>query len=173
MEYRRMKLEEAERIKEIDATCYIKNVWRNIDGKLTLVEINWTDYELPNGLDWHLEHFKKTIESGGSCFGCFDNGVLVAYGTLDANIFGTKSNYVLLDQLFVSKDYRNRSIGKQLVSMCAEQAKLLGANKLYICAGSSEDTLAFYRKLGCKEADEINQELYEEDPNDIQLEYQL
>lgn len=134
-----------------------------------LFEINWTDYELPNGLCWHLEHFKKAIENGGYSFGCFDNGALVGYGTLDTKIFGEKSKYVLLDQLFVSKDYRNRNIGKQIVSMCAEQAKSLGANRLYLCAGSSEDTIAFYKKIGCVNAAEINRELFEEDPNDIQL----
>ena len=173
MEYRKMEQEEAGKIGEIDATCYIQNAWRNIDGKLTLVEINWTDYELPNGLDWHLDHFRKTIENGGYSFGCFDNETLVGYGTLEAKVFGKKSKYVLLDQLFVSKDYRNRKIGKQIISMCAKQAKSLGANKLYLCAGSSEATIAFYKKIGCVNAEEINWELFEEDPNDMQLELQL
>lgn len=173
MEYRRMKLEEAERIKEIDATCYIKNAWRYIDGVLTLVEIDFTDYELPNGFCWHLEHFKQTIENGGYAFGCFDTDVLVGYGTLHGQIFGEKSKYILLDQLFVSKDYRNKGIGRRIVSMCTEQAKFLGANKLYLCAGSSEDTIAFYKKIGCVTAAEINRGLFENDPNDMQLELQL
>lgn len=47
------------------------------------------------------------------------------------------------------------------------------AEKIYICAGSSEDTIAFYFKLGCIEATEINKELYEIDRNDYQLEYRL
>lgn len=165
-----MRLEEAERIKEIDATCYIKNAWRKREEILTLIEINWTGYELPNGLCWHLEHFKKTIENGGFAFGCFDHDTLVGYGTLDAKIFGEESKYVLLDQLFVSKEYRNKSIGKHIVALCVEQAKSLGATKLYLCAASSEDTIAFYKKIGCVSAAEINQKLYEEDPNDIPLE---
>ena len=168
-----MILEEAERINEIDATCYIKNAWRNINGVLTLVEINWTDYELPNGICWHLDRFKKTIVEGGYAFGCFDNDTLVGYGTLNREIFGVKSNYLLLDQLFVSKDYRNKNIGKQIASMCMKQAKALGADKLYLCAGSSEDTLAFYKRIGCVNAVEINEKLLEEDPNDLQLELEL
>ncbi len=173
MEFREMALAEAERIKEIDATCFIKNVWRNIDGALALTEINWTDYELPNGLSWHLKRFKETVVSGGYAVGCFDGGVLVGYGTLNKEPFGEKSKYLLLDQLFVSKDYRNRSIGKQLVALCAERARFLGADKLYICAGSSEDTIAFYKKVGCVNAAEVNGELLDADPNDIQLELRL
>lgn len=33
--------------------------------------------------------------------------------------------------------------------------------------------IAFYRKLGCKAAAEIDQKLFEEDPRDIQLEFEL
>lgn len=173
MIFRELGLSEVNKIKMIDATCFIKNAWRFVDGKGKLVEINWTDHELPNGLQWHMEHFKETLQLGGKAFGCFDENTLVGYATVSADIFGTYSKYVLLDQLFISIDYRNKGIGKKLFHLCTSQAKTWGANKLYICAGSSEDTITFYNKIGCVNANEINQKLYEEDPNDIQLEYQL
>ena len=175
MEYREMLLEEAEKISEIDAECYIKNAWR-MDAETStykLVEIDWTDYELPNGLEWHLNRFRESMAEGGKAFGCFDRGKLVGYGTIGAQVFGDSQKYVLLDQLFVSKDYRNRHVGHQLMHMCAEAAKEMGAEKLYLCAGSSEDTIAFYKKMGCVPAMEIDKELLEEDPNDIQLECRL
>lgn len=67
LQYREMHIEEAERIAEIDATCYIKNVWRmNVEtGQYELTEINWTDKDLPNGFEWHLQRFKETFKSGG------------------------------------------------------------------------------------------------------------
>ena len=40
-----------------------------------------------------------------------------------------------------------------------EEAKKLGAEKIYICAGSAEETIAFYFSRGCTEAIEINKEL--------------
>ncbi|MBE5961793.1 MAG: GNAT family N-acetyltransferase [Lachnospiraceae bacterium] len=168
---RELELEEADKIGMIDATCFIKNVWRVVDGEMKLVEINWTDHELPNGLQWHKEHFKATIQSGGKAFGCFNGNTLIGYATVNADMFGICSKYVLLDQIFISKDYRNKGIGKELFHLCVNQAKEWGADKLYICAGSSEDTIAFYIKIGCIKANEVNQKLYEEDPNDIQLEY--
>lgn len=172
MEYRKLLSEEAEKIGEIDAECTIRNAWRmNPEaGRYELNEINWTDRELPNGLDWHIIRFRASAAEGGDAFGCFDNGKLVAYGTTGAQIFGSRSKYILLDQLFVSKDYRNRKVGRAILRLCAESAKKKGAEKLYLCAGSSADTIAFYQKTGCVPAEEINGELFEEDPNDIQLE---
>lgn len=171
MTYRELTLNEVERIREIDAECYIQNAWRKVDGVLQLVTIDWTDHELPNGLEWHSQHYTKSLEEGEKAFGCFDHDKLVGYAVIDATIFGINERYVLLDQIFISKDYRGQGIGKELFYMCSKQAVIWGADKLYICAGSSEDTIAFYHKLGCVDAKEVNQELYELDPNDIQLEF--
>lgn len=173
LEYRKLKLEEAERIAEIDATHYIKNVWRmnEATGEYRLVEINWTDRELPNGFGWHLNRFKETLKNGGTAFGCFDENTLIGYATIDKEIIGKQEKYVLLDQLFVSQNYRGKGIGKALFKMCAKQAAEYGAEKLFVCAGSAENTIAFYKRMGCVPATERNEMLYEEDPRDIQLEY--
>ncbi len=175
MEYREMTIDEAERIGEIDATYFIRNVWRKSKEteEYVLKEINWTGKELPNGFGWHLKRFKEALEKGGAAYGCFEEGKLLGYTTLGGEIFGEKERYVLLDQLFVSKERRNQGVGKVLFKLCAARAAAMGAKKLYLCSASSEDTIAFYRKLGCAAASEINQKLYEEDPNDIQLEFVL
>ncbi|MGL4570521.1 MAG: GNAT family N-acetyltransferase [Clostridium sp.] len=173
MIYEELNIGQAEKICDIDGECYIHNAWREVNGVRTLIEINWTDYELPNGLSWHIEHFKASLSMGGKAIGCFDNGRLVGYIVLNSDIFGDSSKYILLDQFFISKNYRNKGIGKRLFNICCELAREFRAEKIYICAGSSEDTIAFYFKLGCVEATEINEELYEMDRNDYQLEYTL
>ncbi|MDO5574627.1 MAG: GNAT family N-acetyltransferase [bacterium] len=170
MEYRIMTASESGRIKEINAEWYIGNVWRTVDGKRILVPMNWQEHELPNGLPWHIAHFENTIKGGGTAVGCFDDGTLIGYGTLDADVFGEISRYVLLDQLFISHEYRSHGIGKQLIEMLKEAARELGANKIYVCAASAEDTIAFYRKAGFQDAVEINSELFAADPNDLQME---
>jgi len=120
-----------------------------------------------------MERFVETIRNGGKVYGCFEQDVLIGYVTLDVKIFGKKVKYVLLDQLFVSNNYRNHGIGRKLVELCCVQAKSWGAERIYLCAGSAENTISFYNKMGFRNAEEINQALYEEDPNDIQLEYCL
>lgn len=173
MIYKEINIEEADRIREIDGECYIHRAWREVNDKRALVVIDWTDHELPNGLSWHIQHFKTSLSNGGRAIGCFNDDVLVGYLVVNANIFGSSSKYILLDQLFISKNYRNKGIGKKLFGIACEIAKDFKAEKIYICAGSSEDTIAFYFKLGCVEAIEINEELFEMDRNDYQLEYRL
>jgi GNAT superfamily N-acetyltransferase len=172
--YRRLALEECERIKEMNASQYIGKAWREVDGKRQLVEINYHDKDWPNGYEHHLTHLKRTIINEGSAIGAFDNNdKLLGFATVDKEFFGDSSNYVLLDQLFITLEHRNKGIGKKLFMLSAHGAKGWGADKLYICAGSAEETVAFYFAIGCKEAEEIKKELYESDPRDFQLEFSL
>lgn len=172
-QYRELQLKEAERIVEIDATHFVKNVWRkDVSGKYRLLEINWTDTELPNGFNWHLRRFREALENDGTACGCFDHSKMIGYAVMNGNTFG-QQGYILLDQLFVSNTYRGKGIGKKLFALCAEQARSIGAKKLYLCAGSAENTIAFYHKLGCVPAVEPDEILAAEDPSDIPLEYIL
>ena len=57
--------------------------------------------------------------------------------------------------------------------MACEEARLLGADKLYISAHSSKESQAAYRAFGCTPAEEINANLVAEEPFDVQLEYRL
>ena len=169
--YRQLKSSEAERLKEIDASQFIGRAWRMVDGVRQLVDINYQDPDFPNGYENHLTALKTTIENGGSALGAFSGNKLVGFCSVNADIFGAKSRYVLLDQIFVSLEYRAKGIGKQLFLRSVIEAKKLKAKKFYICAGSAEETIAFYKALGCVEASEINTELYENDTRDIGLEY--
>ena len=54
-----------------------------------------------------------------------------------------------------------------------ERAKLSGAAKLYISAHSSVETQAFYRKMGCVEAQAYDRHHVEAEPFDCQLECPL
>ncbi len=174
--YREMTAKEAQRILEINATCYIENAWRMnpATGTYELQRIDWTDRELPNGNAWHIRRFRETIAGGGKAFGCFcENGSLIGYATVNADLFGRAEKYVLLDQLFISQPYRKNGIGRELVELCKNQAKEFSAEKLFICAGSSENTIAFYKRLGAVPVAERNEALFAEDPNDIQLEMEI
>lgn len=172
--YRKLTVEECARINEIDPSQYIGRAWREIDGERQLIEINYQDSDWPNGYEHHYNNLKDTILNGGSAIGTFDsNSKLVGFVTINREFFGEKYQYVLLDQLFITLEYRGKGIGKKLFELSADVARKWNADKIYICAGSAEETIAFYFAIGCKEAVEVNKEIYESDPRDYQLEFSL
>ena len=173
IEYRQLRSDECDRISEIDASHFIERAWRETDGVKKLVEINWQDEGFPNGYDNHLEALRGTFAGGGFVIGAFDKEVLIGFCSINRRILGNQYKYILLDQIFISNAYRGKGIGKRLFLQSADMARSWGADKLYICAGSAENTISFYSSLGCVDAKEINQELYEGDTRDLQLEYDL
>jgi GNAT superfamily N-acetyltransferase len=169
-----LTINECDFIRQIDASMYIKRAYREVNGKRQLVEINYHDPDWPNGYENHLNNLKETIQMGGCAWGAFnEDDDLLGFVTLNNNIFGNMFQYVLLDQLFIDYRHRNRGIGKQLFMQVVEVAKSWKVDRIYICAGSAEETIQFYLSIGCQEAEEINPKLYEEDPRDFQLEYIL
>ncbi|WMT38900.1 GNAT family N-acetyltransferase [Paenibacillus sp. D2_2] len=172
--YRSLTIDECERIKEINPSQYIRRAWRQVDGTRQLVVIDYQENDWPDGYEHYLSKLRQTLNEHGYAVGVFEgNGQLIGYGTINREFFGSAFKYVLLDSLFISLEHRNKGIGKVIFHACAEKAREWGADKIYICAGSAEDTVAFYHALGCTEAEEMKKELYENDPRDLQLEYRL
>lgn len=174
IEYRSLKVQDCDRISEINPEQYIKNAWRVVNQKRILVEIDYHEKDWPDGYERYRNELEKTIKQNGAAVGAFDKcGKMVGFASIKNSVFGTNAKYTLLDSLFVSYELRGKGIGRSLFNQCSKQAKAWGMDKIYICAGSAEDTIAFYRRIGCIDALEINRDLYEQDIRDIQLEYKL
>lgn len=173
--YRRLTESDGERMREMDASQYIGRAWREVDGARHLVTIDYEDPDWPNGYDHHYSSLRRTIMDGGAAFGafaCHDTGdTLIGIATLDHMTGEGKEGEALLDQLFISRPYRNRGIGKELFNLCLAAAKELGVERIRIHAGSAEETIAFYFARGCREAAVIDREAEGYDPRDFQLEF--
>ncbi len=142
-----------------------------------------SDWKLvPNAFEenWPREQCRKIAEDMArhmdldqTGFGAFDGGRIIGFATVSHRIFGTAARYAQLVCFQVSEEYRRQGIGRKLFSMACEEARRLGADKLYISAHSSEASQAAYRALGCSFAEEINAELAAAEPFDVQMEYKL
>lgn len=116
---------------------------------------------------------RACIKAGGSVIGVYRERELIAFANVENEKFGTYSDYVELPYIHVSREVRGSGIGKKLFEICCEEAKLLGAKKLYVAAHPSVETQHFYKKMGCTLASEINPTIFNKEPLDLQMEYPL
>jgi predicted N-acetyltransferase YhbS len=130
--------------------------------------------------DWDEEEkvelvrsLRRCLEKGGCVAGAFMGGVLLGFASVEPGSFGRRGEYLQLANLHVSREARHRGIGKRLFMLCVQEAKRMGARKLYISAHSAEETQQFYESVGCVDAKEVNPVLAALEPYDIQLEYDL
>lgn len=137
-------------------------------------------YELTYVKEWDLERrramtlqLSTCLNSGGAVFAALREGRVVGFSSVMPKLFGSRRQYANLDTLHVAFDARGEGIGKRLFSVACDAAWSFGAEKLYISAHAAEETIAFYRKVGCVPAEEVNQYMAALKPADCQLEYYL
>jgi len=99
--------------------------------------------------------------------------MLKGFISVEPTLSGDAQGYLDLSSLHVSEELRGKGIGSILFQAARDWAKKKGGKKLYISAHSAVETQAFYRAMGCVEAQIYNQRHVEQEPYDCQLEYTL
>lgn len=151
----------------------VTKCWRKEDGQWLIKDAPFID-------DWTEEDYqfltaclKNTILTDGFVYAAFSDGKLKGFVSVEAEIFGGEQKYCDLSSIHISEDLRNRGIGKTLFLAAKEWAKERGAAKLYISAHSAVESQAFYKAMGCVEAEVYNLKHVEAEPYDCQLECSL
>lgn len=140
----------------------------------------WIIKDEPFTDDWSQEDYnilisclKNTINTGGFVCAAFYDGRLKGFVSVEAELFGGEQEYLDLTSIHVSEDMRGNGIGKQLFQRAKKWAKAHGAKKLYISSHSAVESQAFYKKMGCVEAQEYCKRHVDKEPFDCQLECKL
>ncbi len=174
MEYRILNREEIEFLREIDRGEVIENIYYYRDGRLELEKEFYDMKGFPDGeLEDLLTRLYELYDSAGIIYGAFDGEQIIGMTALENKLRGRNKDQLKMDILFVSKDYRGIGIGRKLVQVIKESAKQIGAKKLYISATPSKNTVDFYMKIGSKLAEEVDEELFDIEPEDIHLDLEL
>ena len=172
MQYRRINENEMNRelFSDFVRRQVVTKCWRKEDGEWKIKDVPFID-------DWSEEEYatlvsclNNTILTGGLVYGAFSNGVLKGFVSVESEIFGGKQGYCDLSSIHISEDMRRKGIGRKLFLAAKEWAKQKGAKKLYISAHSAVESQAFYKSMGCVEAEVYNQKHVEDEPYDCQLE---
>lgn len=116
---------------------------------------------------------RNTIKTGGFVYAVFSDGDLKGFVSVESEVFGGEQKYVDLSSIHVSEDMRGKGIGKALFLAAKDWSKARGAKKLYISAHSAVESQAFYKAMGCVEAQVYNERHVEEEPYDCQLECEV
>ena len=172
MEYRELVENEIDQIWNINRTEYVEKIYLITDGKLKEKEINETFYGWPPDERKIYEPLlKDCYKRGGFFLGGFINGTLKAIVILESKWIGRNGDTLQLKFLHIDRAFRRKGIGRFLFEKALERAKQQNAKRIYISSCENKNTVEFYKHLGCKITDEIDQELRKFEPNDIHMDY--
>ncbi len=121
---------------------------------------------------WVAEYIRSQIEQGGSVVAAFDGDVLIGFCCVDGYLTGKTAKYANLTMLFVDDNRKRKGIGRKLFDKICENAARMGADKLFMSAVASFETIAFYFAMDCEDAREIITDYVDTD-QDRYLEYSL
>ena len=151
----------------------VTKCWRKENGELIIKDAPFID-------DWNEKDYnilisclKNTLLSGGFVYAAFCDNILKGFVSVEPEFFGGKNRYLDLSSIHVSQDLRGQGVGSVLFAAAKKWAGEKGARKLYISAHSAVESQAFYKKMGCVEAQIYHQQHVEAEPYDCQLECRL
>jgi predicted N-acetyltransferase YhbS len=154
----------------IDRSEAIENFYHFQDGILVLKSqhievVGWP----PGQAEKYTPELLDCFDRRGWFYGAFDDERLVAVVVLESRFSGKQRDQLQLKFLHVSRSYRNRGLGAKFFELAKKKAHERGAESLYISATPSENTVNFYLHLGCRIAEQLEQDLFELEPEDVHL----
>lgn len=172
IEYREVKAEEINHdlFRAFVRRQVVVDCWRREEGKWVIKPDPFVDDWSERDYQELIGCLKHTLATDGMVQAAFVDGKLKGFVSVEGTPIGSRHQYMDLSSIHVSEDMRRSGIGKALFLLAKQFAKERGAEKLYISAHSAVESQAFYRSMGCVEAEEYNQEHVEREPYDCQLE---
>jgi len=113
------------------------------------------------------------FDRGGTFYGAFDGETLIGAAVLESAFIGREQDQLQLKFLHVSRRHRRAGLGRTLFEKAVARAKELGARRLYISSTPSENTVRFYLNRGCRVTDDVDSTLFELEPEDIHMEFDI
>lgn len=164
-------LEEFSLLKEIDRSEIVKEKYILKNNSLVLVDdyYNITSW-IEDEVNEYINRMNNIYNSNGLIIGAFDNNKVVGIGALDKVLCGKNKDKYKLDLLYINHDYRGQGIGKNIINLFKEEAKKDNIKSIYISATPFKNTMDFYLGLGATLTNEVDEELFKLEPEDIHLE---
>ncbi|XID94934.1 GNAT family N-acetyltransferase [Paenibacillaceae bacterium WGS1546] len=168
--YQIMSQEHVNQLGEIDRSEHIDLIYVMDQDQLLELEQN---HECPNWNEDLLEAIKTRylyeIQNGGLAVGAFSGSKLAGFGVLAHKFRGIDRDRLQVDLMYVSREYRRQGIGTRILTQLGEEARSRGAKYLYISSTETRSAVSFYKSQGSQITNEVDQELYDMEPQDIHM----
>ena len=174
MTIRELKRREVQEVWSIDRAEVIDNVYYHEGGQLILKPEHYDMAGWPSGEPEHYgPRLLDCFECGGTFYGAFEDDKLIGVAVLESRFIGHGQDQLQLMFLHVGRGNRKAGLGRMLFDKAAARARELGARYLYISATPSENTVQFYLHVGCRVTAEVDATLFELEPDDIHLVFDI
>jgi predicted N-acetyltransferase YhbS len=171
---RKLERQELPDVWSIDRAEVIERVYRRKGGELVLERQHHDMRGWPPG---ERERYGPILldcfDRGGTFYGAFDRRRLVGATVLESRFIGREKDRLQLKFLHVGRRHRRAGLGTTLFEKAVARARELGARRLYVSATPSENTVRFYLRRGCRVTEELDAALFELEPEDIHMEFDI
>ncbi len=143
---KRLDISAIERIGEVDRREHVTLKYQQQNGKLITEAVDW---HIPrwatDGSNFsaqvRINKWKPVLEQGGAMFGALDDDALCGFAIVNPKSIEGVAELVAL---FISKDWRQQGLGKQLTDEAIRFAQASGAQALFASSNNSEAAVKFY-----------------------------
>jgi ribosomal protein S18 acetylase RimI-like enzyme len=164
---RPLNRDELAHISEIDVTEDGDLIYRNIDGGLVVESKTWHRPRWDAGeCQRRIAEFLVEMDRGDTVLGAFDGDRLVGAASL---CYQLSEDMAQLVSLHVSQSHRRRGVATTLTDEIIRLAQDSGARRIYVSATPSASAVGFYRSKGFELAEQVNEELFALEPEDIHM----
>ena len=170
--FRPLKHHEISKFTEINRFERIEEIYYHRDNELIIEKEYYTIEQFSNINQDYLDVLTECYDNNGILIGAFeqhtDHIKLIGLGSMGGNVIKGTKDILQLEHLYINSSHRHQGVGKKIVSMLKDEAKRLGAKKLYVSSIPTKSSVDFYRSVGFELTMPIK-ELLELEPEDIHM----
>ena len=172
VEFRSLARSELSRVVEIDRRERINVLYEQHGTQLVARQGNWSasawdpDGDGAHSVAAQLRALHYHVDKGGIALGAFASGRLVGIAVVVPNL---RPGIAQLAWLHVSAPSRAMGIGSRLSEQLEEIARTAGDSEMVVSATPSQNTVRFYLGRGFQPMADPLAELFELEPEDLQM----
>jgi GNAT superfamily N-acetyltransferase len=167
IEIRELARGELTRVYDIDDSDDGDVVYVVTAGRLMATPLEWQrPRRTPERWDQASARWEAILDRGGAVYGALLVDSVVGVAVLRPRLTPARAQ---LQSLFVSRAYRRQGVANRLVGEVERGAITSGARELYVSATPSVPAVGFYLTRGFRVTEDVDPDLFAQEPEDIHL----